>query len=293
VDLGCRDIQAAIDRRVELVADGESPVVGTDPGWPTRDRMEKRRPMNETEGRGPVSFQDRPSTQILAVILALGPVYVFAVYSHLSRDRAYSLAQMLTYPLVFGGLTIVLILLLLRYMCGESVAALNPRGGSLRKDIGLGVLLAALMLGVHFVLQSTVYRWLPGASQNMDSVSVLFRGLSESPFVLAIFLGPVIWIGVAGFEELSRVFFLTRTWKVWDSDAARWALVSVSAGLFGLAHIYQGPSGAVGNAIIGLVVGAFFLFSGRIVPLVVAHALFDSAQIIMVVSLVRRGVIRI
>jgi membrane protease YdiL (CAAX protease family) len=255
--------------------------------------MEEPGPMNETARRGPVSFQDRSTTQILAVILALGPVYVFALYSHLTRDRAYNLAQMLTYPLLFGGLTIVLILLLLRHMCGEGVAALNPKDGSFPKDIGLGILLAALMLAVHFVLQSTVYRWLPGAPQNMDSVSVLFRGLSENPLVLALFLGPVIWIGVAGFEELTRVFFLTRTWKVWESDAERWALVVVSAALFGLVHIYQGPSGAVGNAIIGLVMGAFFLLAGRIVPLIVAHAIFDSAQIIMVVSMVRRGVIRI
>ena len=247
--------------------------------------------MNDTDSRAAVRFQDRSSTQILAVVIALGPVYVFALFSHLTRDRAYTLREMLAYPLVFGGLTIILILLLLRHMCGEGTEALNLRGGSFVKDMGMGILLATLMLAVHFVLQSSVYRWLPGAPQNMDSVAVLLRGLSEDPLALVFFLGPVVWLGVAGFEELTRVFFLTRTWKVWESVQVRWTFVAISAVLFGLVHIYQGPSGAVGNAIIGLVMGAFFLVSGRIVPLIVAHAVFDSVQIIMVVSLVRRGVI--
>ena len=231
-------------------------------------------------------------TQILAVLLAVGPAYLVALFNHLTRNAAYTLTELLAYPSIFGTGTIVLILALNRYMCGEGLGAFNPRKGSIPRDVGAGVLLGGAALAVHFGLQGSVYRLLPGVEQNMDSVRVLFRGLSENPLVLAYFLGPVIWIGVAGFEELTRAFFLTRTWTVWGSMRARWALVALSALLFGLVHIYQGISGAVGNAVIGLLMGAFFLQFGRILPLIVAHALFDSAQIILVVSMVKRGVIQ-
>lgn len=238
------------------------------------------------------ALQSRPTTQILAVLLALGPAYLVALFNHVTRNAAYSLGEMLFYPSVFGTSTIFLILILNRYLCGLGLASFNPREGSLRRDVVFGLLLGVVALLIHFGLQSTAYRFLPGASQDMDSVRVLFQGLIENPLVLAYFLGPVIWIGVAGFEEMTRAFFLTRTWEVWPTEGSKWTMVLLSAILFGLVHIYQGPSGAVGNAVIGLLLGAFFLRVGRILPLIVAHALFDSAQIILVVSLVRRGVIQ-
>ncbi len=52
--------------------------------------------------------------------------------------------------------------------------------------------------------------------------------------------GPVAWLGVATFEEFSRVFMLNRLWTVWSQLFARWLILLVSACLFGLIHIYQG-----------------------------------------------------
>lgn len=44
-----------------------------------------------TEGGTRSAFQGRSSTQLLAVLLALGPAYLIALFNHLTRDSAFSL----------------------------------------------------------------------------------------------------------------------------------------------------------------------------------------------------------
>ena len=90
-------------------------------------------------------------------------------------------------------------------------------------------------------------------------------------------------------EELSRVFMLNRLWAVWPQPVARWVVMILSAVLFGLAHIYQGTAGALSAGVIGLAYAVFYMAFGRVWPMIIAHALFDSAQIATVVILIRTG----
>jgi uncharacterized protein len=53
-----------------------------------------------------------------------------------------------------------------------------------------------------------------------------------------------------------------------------WALV-VSSIVFGIAHLYQGVSGAVGTAVVGFVLGAVFLMTGSLMVPMVMHAVLD------------------
>jgi hypothetical protein len=59
--------------------------------------------------------------QILSVVLGLGPIYGFAIWAHLSIGRSYTVQEMMTYPLVFGGVTIVWVVLLLKLLCRERI----------------------------------------------------------------------------------------------------------------------------------------------------------------------------
>ena len=54
----------------------------------------------------------------------------------------------------------------------------------------------------------------------------------------------------------------------------RLALV-LSALLRGSYHLYQGFGAFLGNAVMGLVLGAYYQRRGRVMPLVVAHTLLD------------------
>jgi membrane protease YdiL (CAAX protease family) len=106
-------------------------------------------------------------------------------------------------------------------------------------------------------------------------------------------MGPVLWIGAAGFEELTRVFLLSRVWRIWFAKGWRWFGVVLSAVLFGLSHLYQGPAGIVDTAINGSVLAVYYLVFGRIFPMIISHYLYDAIQFVMIVMLIRRGVIQL
>jgi membrane protease YdiL (CAAX protease family) len=58
-----------------------------------------------------------------------------------------------------------------------------------------------------------------------------------------------------------------------------------------VAHLYQGTAGMISIGIHGVIKGYVYLRFGRVWPLIVAHAFYDSVQIAWVVSLIRRGII--
>jgi uncharacterized protein len=84
---------------------------------------------------------------------------------------------------------------------------------------------------------------------------------------------------------------LTRMWRVWPSHAGRVLTVIGSALLFGLGHAYQGPLGIVGTGLIGLVLGWHYLKHGRMLPLIIAHGLYDSCVLLAMVLFVRQGLV--
>jgi len=70
-------------------------------------------------------WQRHPITQILAVVAVCVPLYVFALWSHLSH-QTITLGELFLYPLLLGGGNIILALLIYRFLCGEVIAADAP-----------------------------------------------------------------------------------------------------------------------------------------------------------------------
>lgn len=234
------------------------------------------------------SWQYYPATQVAAVAVVYLPLYLFALATHLS-GRGVGLNELLLYPLLLGGGAILLILVLLRFACGVRIAGLNLKPGRRLSDIAAGMILSFVLLLLFILEQSLVARWFQQSSEPLSQQQLtLFTGLARNPLLVAIWLGPVVWIGVAGFEELSRVFVLNRLWSVWRGLAARWAILLLSAVLFGLVHIYQGPANVIIIGLQGLVYGWYYLTFGRVWPMIVAHALYDSMQVVQVVMLFSR-----
>lgn len=56
-----------------------------------------------------------------------------------------------------------------------------------------------------------------------------------------------------------------------------WQVVAATSVLRGSYHLYQGWGSFVGNVLMGLVFGALYLRSGRLLPLITAHFLIDAA----------------
>ena len=94
--------------------------------------------------------------------------------------------------------------------------------------------------------------------------------------MLAAWFGPVLWIGIALYEELLRAFLLTTSWSF--SSHRNWAVLVIvlAAVLFGLLHWPQGTYGIVTIAIKSIVTGIFYYYRRRLLPLILAHVLYDG-----------------
>jgi len=239
----------------------------------------------------PKPWQRKAWVQILAILLGVAPIYTMTIISHLSREQPYTLNEIFFYTTVIGSIMIVVLLILLRYLCGEKIHDLNLKQGKWWKDVLVGIVLTALTLGLHNLLQGPLNSVFP--REPMSGLGDFFNGMAQNLWLFALFIGPVLWIGVAGFEELTRVFLLSRLWKIWSASGWRWFGVVLSAILFGLSHLYQGPAGIIDTAISGLILAVAYLIFGRVIPLIISHYLYDAIQIVMVVILIQRGTIQL
>jgi membrane protease YdiL (CAAX protease family) len=107
----------------------------------------------------------------------------------------------------------------------------------------------------------------------------LMLDMRNNTLWVILWFGPVLWIGIALYEELIRVFLLTSLWK-WSQNRYWVAGVIVFSGLLiGLAHWPQGSYGMVTIGIKSIVAGIFYFKIRRLFPLVLAHALYDGLQV--------------
>jgi len=198
----------------------------------------------------------------------------------LLSDSPYSAQDFILYSTVISLPIIIVLLLLLRYLCGERPRELNLKPGKWTSDLLAAGILSVATLSANVVSNSLLAEVLPAPPNT--SVIALFRWLSQSPAMLALFLGVLLWIGVAQ-EEITRVFLLSRLWKAWPSDAARWGAVLISASLFGLAHAWQGPTRIVWTGIYGLIMGLYYLRYGRVAPMIISHYFTNALQVVVFV----------
>jgi len=227
-------------------------------------------------------------TSLGAVALVYAP-YLYALSLHLS-GRELSLAELILYPLALGGGTVALTFALMWYLFGERPSDLSTGKGRWPTDILAGVLICALSFVVTMGASSLLSPALSeGGGPPPRAIAALLESLAAEPLLLALWLGPVVWIGVALFEELARVFLLHRLWTLWPGAGHRWGTILVSAALFGLVHLYQGAPGAVAIGLLSFLLAVYYMRFRRLWPLVIGHALFDSIQIMSAVSSVHEA----
>jgi membrane protease YdiL (CAAX protease family) len=212
---------------------------------------------------------------VLAIVIGYGSTYIPTVLAQLGGDQP-SARDMLLYTTVVGGSEIIVMLLLLRVLCGESVTDLNLRAGTWWKDILPGVGFVVATLGGHMLLRGPLMRLFP--PQPGSGTAGFLDGIIRNPLLFGLMMGPGLIIGAAVFEELSRIFLVTRLWNISPSQAGRWFGIVLSAVLFGVAHLYQGPAGMLSAGITGLISAVAYHAFGRVAPLMLAHYLHDAVQ---------------
>ncbi|MCF8381380.1 MAG: CPBP family intramembrane metalloprotease [Bacteroidales bacterium] len=105
--------------------------------------------------------------------------------------------------------------------------------------------------------------------------------MRENSLLLILWFIPVLWIEIALYEELKRVFLLTNLWKF--SKSTPWIIIALilTSAIIALAHWSQGSYGIVTIALKSMVACIHFYKYKRLLPLVIAHALYDGIQVAM------------
>jgi membrane protease YdiL (CAAX protease family) len=232
-------------------------------------------------------WQRRASTQILCALGLVLPMAAIAHWVYVLQDGGVTLRGMFVGPLAGGGALGLWILFLHRVVCGDGLDRLGFARERPELDVLIGAGLSMGLLAFHFAYAATVGRLFPPRPPAPGIVELL-SGVARNPWLLALWLGPVVWIGVALFEELARAFLLRRLWQAWPGVASAWVGILVVSTLTGLVHAYQGPAAIFSIGLLSILLGGFYLRTGRIRALIVSHALFDSVQIVMAVVTIRQ-----
>lgn len=217
---------------------------------------------------------------ILAICIGILPISVIMIWYRLTQTETFTTSDMLLYPLLFGGGNILLILALNKYLLKGKISDFNRGKGNWYKDIFTGLTLTIIYFLLLFIERGLFTTILPqGQPPSQETINMMI-GLTSNPILLAIWLGPVVWIGVALFEELSRSFFLNCLWALTKSKS--WQIVSIFivSIIISTIHLYQGAFGIVSISLQGLVIGLYYYKYRRLLPLIISHALYDSIQVI-------------
>ncbi|RDY61710.1 CPBP family intramembrane glutamic endopeptidase [Flagellimonas nanhaiensis] len=216
---------------------------------------------------------------ILAVFIAILPINLIMIWYRLTQTENFSTSDMIVYPLVFGGGSCILILLLNKYLVRNSFKeTFNSGKGTWYQDVLIGLGITVIYFILFFIERATLYQWIPNHNPPNTELLDTIRDMATNPLLLVIWFIPVLWIGVALFEELSRVFLLKCLWNINENSYWHITVIFLTSILIGATHIYQGTAGALSIGLKSVIVCFYFYKYRRLLPLVISHALYDGIQ---------------
>ena len=217
--------------------------------------------------------------QIIALTIMVLIPFGMMIWFRLHDSSGFASVELILYPLLFGGASIGALYLIKRFYLKEKFIEFNSGRGKWTTDILLGFALTVIYFILFYVERLTLSDIL-SFNSNMELLGLMLD-MRKSPILLVLWFGPVLWIGIALYEELIRVFILTSLWKFSEKQAWSISVIIISALIIGFAHWSQGSYGIVTIAIKSMVSGYYFYKYRRLLPLVIAHVLYDGVQVAM------------
>jgi membrane protease YdiL (CAAX protease family) len=234
---------------------------------------------------------DRPAVTgeiVIVLLLSLGQSAVYAVVSLIAKltagrplsQQAAVLNQSqsprpyldLTYQLLGIFFSLVPVALALYLLARDRLQPRRTLGLTADRpgfDLGWGTLLAA-GIGIPGLLLVYVARQL-GISADIVPAALQSVWWAIPVLILSAIQNAVL-------EEVIVVgYLITRLRELGRSPAM---IVACSAVLRGSYHLYQGFGAFVGNAVMGVVFALFFMRTKRVMPLIVAHTILDTAAFV-------------
>lgn len=193
------------------------------------------------------------------------------------QSTGFSGKELILYPLLFGGGGILIVGLLKRFFIKEKLSSLNNGYGTYASDILWGLGLTGIYFTLFYLFRNTLSDILEFRSN--EELLGLMLDMREKPILVFLWFGPVLWIGIALYEELVRVFLLDGLFKFGKSGLWVFIVIIISASVMGLAHWSQGPYGMVTIGFKSMISGFFYFKTRRVLPLIIAHVLYDGIQV--------------
>ncbi len=211
-------------------------------------------------------------------ILVLIPSAIMIWYRN-HNTTGFASTELILYPLLYGGGSIVLLFILKKYFLKEPFSDFNSGNTLQQNDWLWGFALTAVYFVLFYLERLTLMDILEFRS-NQELLGLMLD-MRERPVLLVLWFGPVLWVGIALYEEIIRVFMLSSLWKFSSSKTWTFSVIFMTSLLIGFTHWSQGSYGIVTIAIKSLVACFFFFKSRRLAPLVIAHALYDGIQVVI------------
>ena len=217
---------------------------------------------------------------VLAICIAILPINIIMIWYRLTQTENFSTSDMMVYPLICGGGSIILILLLNKFLIKDTFKeTFNSGDSTWYWDVLVGIGLMAIYFIMFFIERASLYQWIPNdQTQNTELINTMID-LANDPLLMILMFGPVLWIGIALFEELSRTFLLKCLWNINKNKNWHFMVILLASALIGFLHLYQGTAGVISIGLKSIVAGVYFYKYRRLFPLIVSHVLYDGLQL--------------
>jgi membrane protease YdiL (CAAX protease family) len=216
---------------------------------------------------------------ILAICIGILPINILMIWYRLTQTEGFTTTDMMIYPLLFGGGSILLILLLNKYLLKDSFkVTFNSGKGKWYSDTIAGLVLTVIYFAEFFLSRLTIYQWIPRRQPTNTELLDVMMEVANSPVLLIIWFVPILWIGIALYEEISRTFLLKCLWNINDNRNWHFVAIFLASTLIGVVHLYQGMAGIISIGLKGLISAFYFYKYRRLFPLVLSHGLYDGLQ---------------
>lgn len=223
---------------------------------------------------------------ILGLLVALGGTGASAwVASDAEVTKGFSLSMG---PLVIRALGMCLLVAVLLWRDGQGPAQAGLVREGWGRELLLGVPVLAATYAVHIAASvplAAIAVALKLAGKELLARKGVAAALLDTGLGVAEFAA--IMVLVTGFEEfVFRAFLVPRLRVVFG----RWVPAVLGAAvLFSVGHFYEGTIAVFQTFVMGAWFGFVFWYHGRLLPLIVAHAAFNTISFALVMWLSRSG----
>jgi len=165
--------------------------------------------------------------QLIALTVIVLIPFGMMIWFRAHDSSGFASIELILYPILFGGSSIGVLYLLKRFFLKETFTEFNSGKGKWSSDILWGFGLTTIYFILFYVERLTLSNIL-SFNPNMELLGLMLD-MRESPILLILWFGPVLWIGIALYEELIRVFILSSLWKISNKQIWSIAVIFISA----------------------------------------------------------------